>query len=552
MAAVGYVRDGRHAATNCRCTGVYGALMQLEEYSGFLARSLPVNMDGQLKKRWATFDRTSLPKPPDELLSDAIAVKSGSMHYSPSFKVDQVIVHAQPETYRQLGLLCLAVLFHPDVDAVDLHLRSPRTEIETIRIRYRSTRTFQGGPPMPHPAPFHSMPHVMWYWIKTDRDAVLLFDPEDRPYFVLTNASENWHDDESPRTHLLGFSHDQAGRGLATLSTLLLDLGAPQQHSSFNLMLPNIWNERAGVCMSSAELSLYLPTDPEFIDPGGQEHDISSDLRGRRLLRTFSRKTEHDDQPFSSGPLPSEREVDLGNPPVVLVNRFAGLTQISEECNCGRYDRSARHFHTDTQDTTCEAWQMLLALIDEAADDGREEFAPGAEIPRELWRQIVTLPPSLAKLGSVKRLNLYGSNLVMVPPEIGELKNLEDFRPYTSRRLHWFPFEITRCTRLVDSTVSTRNIYGNFKYRTPFPQLPAELPSGSTPKRCSVCNSPLPRSGALQVWISLRVATDVLPLLVHSCSEECIRALPTPSERYVDHPHQGGPELVQPEAHIRR
>ena len=104
----------------------------------------------------------------------------------------------------------------------------------------------------------------------------------------------------------------------------------------------------------------------------------------------------------------------------------------------------------------------------------------------------------------------------------------------------------------MDSTVSTRNIYGNYKYRTPFPQLPAELPSRSTPDRCSVCNGPLPRSGPIQVWISLRVATDVLPLLVHSCSEECIRALPTPSKGYVDHPHKGGPEVVQPEADMRR
>ena len=98
--------------------------MQLEEYSGFLARSLPVNLGEQLKKRWATFDKASVPKPPDELSTDAIAVQLGSMHYSPSFKVDRAIFHAQPEAYRQLGLLCLGVLFHPDIDAVDLHLRS--------------------------------------------------------------------------------------------------------------------------------------------------------------------------------------------------------------------------------------------------------------------------------------------------------------------------------------------------------------------------------------------------------------------------------------------
>jgi hypothetical protein len=244
----------------------------------------------------------------------------------------------------------------------------------------------------------------------------------------------------------------------------------------------------------------------------------------------------------------SQGGADQDNAPVLLGNRFAGLPWGFEECNC-QYDPSAvRQFHTDAQETGGEAWQLLLALIDEAAEDGREMFVPGAEMPEELWRQIVTLPPSLGKLSAVKQLNLYGSNLVMVPPEIGELKNLDDFRPYTSRRLHWFPFEITRCAKLVTSTVSTRNLYGNYKYRTPFPQLPAELPHASTPDRCSVCNGPLPRSGAIQAWISLRVATDVLPLLVHSCSEECIRTLPHQPNNYIDHPHQGGPELVQPEA----
>ena len=268
--------------------------------------------------------------------------------------------------------------------------------------------------------------------------------------------------------------------------------------------------------------------------------------QGSTLLHVADR----DDQKSSRWFRRSKSAADQSRVAIELSNRFAGLPWVFEECNC-QYDPSpVRQFHTDTQDTEGEAWQQLLALIDAAADDGREVFAPGAELPRELWSQIVTLPPSLGNLSAVKQLNLYGSNLVMVPPEIGKLTSLEDFKPYTSRRLHWFPYEITRCSSLVDSTVSTRNMYGNYKYRTPFPQLPAELPSGSTPDRCSVCNGPLPPSGVIQAWISLIVATDVLPLLVHSCSEECIRALPTPAtkKKYLNHPHQGGPELVQPEA----
>ncbi len=170
-------------------------------------------------------------------------------------------------------------------------------------------------------------------------------------------------------------------------------------------------------------------------------------------------------------------------------------------------------------------------------------------MPKAYWRQIVTLPPSIAKLTAVKRLDLYGSNLIALPPEIGSMKRLEVFHPYTSRRLHWFPFEMTKCTALAKSTVSTRNLYGNFKFRAPFPKLPAVVPNGSTPASCSVCEGALPSSGAIQVWLSLWVATDVLPLLVHACSENCVGALPKPAGGHVDWPHQGGPELVQPECH---
>ena len=203
--------------------------------------------------------------------------------------------------------------------------------------------------------------------------------------------------------------------------------------------------------------------------------------------------------------------------------------------------------HHDAENTDCAAWRLLLELIDEVAEDGREEFAPGRTLPRSFWSQIVTLPPSIGKLTGVKNLHLYGSNLVALPPEVGQMESLEVFTPYTSRRLHWFPYEITRCAALRDSTVSTRHLYGNSKHRMPFPQLPSVVPAGSAPLGCSVCTGPFGSSSAIQVWISLRVATDVLPLLVHACSQDCVRALPRPPDGYVERPHQGGRDLVQPD-----
>ncbi|MFI0351135.1 hypothetical protein [Actinomadura sp. 9N407] len=227
-----------------------------------------------------------------------------------------------------------------------------------------------------------------------------------------------------------------------------------------------------------------------------------------------------------------------------------------DRCTCCHWDGEQQaervHFHGERQDTSAPGWLRLLELIEEAAADGREEFKPLVELGPAERRQIVTLPPTIAKLTAVRHLVLYGSNLVRIPPEIGGMTGLEEFSPYTSHRLHWFPYEITRCARLRDSTVSTRVLYGNFKNRPPFPELlPGRADPGSqgadAVRGCSVCAAPID-DGFRQVWISLRVATDVLPLLVNACSAACVEALPPPAERYVPIPHEGGPGVAQPAA----
>ncbi len=236
-------------------------------------------------------------------------------------------------------------------------------------------------------------------------------------------------------------------------------------------------------------------------------------------------------------------------------------------CRCfgDGYDARKRretYFHLEAQDTECDPWRRLLDLVEEAAADGREDFAPLRGMGAAERSEILTLPPSIARLKVVKRLDLYGSYLVRIPPEIGEMAALEEFSPYTSYRLHWFPFEMTRCRMLRRSTVSTRALYGNYKYRPPFPRLdsgaptapgrkePDRLPlrrwAGSRTRPCSVCGRPFEDRRQHRVWVSLSVATDVLPLLVNACSEECIGRLPTPPEGYVQVPHQGGLRVQQP------
>lgn len=258
-------------------------------------------------------------------------------------------------------------------------------------------------------------------------------------------------------------------------------------------------------------------------------------------------------------------------PPRVFGNRWAdavgpvGDGPARHRCQCigptSTSQQRPTRFHRERQDTAAPGWIRLLELIDEAATDGREVFKPLVELTAEQRRQVITLPPTIATLTAVKHLVLYGSNLVRIPPEIGAMASLEEFTPYTSRRLHWFPYELTRCPKLQRSTVSTRWIYGNYKYRPHFPKLaePAtaqgadltDLDPGvwgaTTIRTCSVCDQPIDSADLHQVWISLLTSgADILPLLVNACSQACIEALPQPAKGHVQTPHRGGPNVEQP------
>lgn len=202
---------------------------------------------------------------------------------------------------------------------------------------------------------------------------------------------------------------------------------------------------------------------------------------------------------------------------------------------------------SDGQDRNSIAWKKLCEYVEKVASENTEEFSPLDELGEELYSQIYTLPETISKLKKVKKVWLYGSQLKSIPPEIGEMESLEYFDPYTSYNLLWFPYEITNCKNLKDSRVSTRALYGNYKYRKPFPSLinnPVRYQGEKV--KCSVCRKEMDYTLTNQLWISLRIGTDVLPLLVNMCSVECETKLPRPEIGYVQFPHKGGADLKQP------
>lgn len=200
----------------------------------------------------------------------------------------------------------------------------------------------------------------------------------------------------------------------------------------------------------------------------------------------------------------------------------------------------------DCQDRNSVAWKKLCEYVTIVAEEGRIEFSPAEYLGRDLFAQIYTLPETIASMKSVRRMWLYGSNLRRIPPEIGQMTELEHFDPYTSYSLRWFPFEITYCKQLTTSRISTRAVFGNYKNRKPFPDLkdnPARYFGDKV--RCSVCKKELTYNEVNQLWITLDVGTDTLPLLANLCSDECERNLPAPPVGYIPYAHKGGPDLKQ-------
>jgi hypothetical protein len=201
--------------------------------------------------------------------------------------------------------------------------------------------------------------------------------------------------------------------------------------------------------------------------------------------------------------------------------------------------------HAEPQDNGAAGWTKVRELIERTKRAEALLFEPSAHIPWEDWMRVITLPPEMASLADVRNVRLYGSHLRRLPPEIGHMSNLEDLDIYTSYSLHWLPYEVTRCTKLHQSRMSTRALYGNRNTRLPFPRLATAL-EALLPSTCSVCDRPSDRT-LEPFWITLRIATDTVPLLVHSCSKECTLSLPRPPEGYFERPHKGGGGVGMPE-----
>lgn len=203
------------------------------------------------------------------------------------------------------------------------------------------------------------------------------------------------------------------------------------------------------------------PTSVQSSDEGRSFQ--AAELRYRNCHRELGMKRY---RPLFNQPSDTPDSERKSNP----VRRYATCSCIQPYGNHGKY--ALTKFHEEMQDTQSDAWRCLEQYIESVRSSGAEIFDPISALGPEMWEQVVTLPASIRTLSSVKYLGLYGSHSVQIPPEIGDLASLEEFDPYTSYRLHWFPYEITRCKKLKRSRVSTRTLYAITNSDRPFLVFP--------------------------------------------------------------------------------
>lgn len=164
------------------------------------------------------------------------------------------------------------------------------------------------------------------------------------------------------------------------------------------------------------------------------------------------------------------------------------------------------------------------------------------------------LSDDIGNLTELRHLYMYGSALKKVPRTIGSLSNLVRLNLYTSYGLHYLPIEVLACTKLVDSTFSTRALFNNYKNRLGLPQLPhwelAPPNSGAIPgcveatlrrchegkllvvlvqriltflpwNWCSMCGRWFLHDFACFAWSHCVVGSDAQSLLALCCSRAC-------------------------------
>ncbi len=190
----------------------------LERLFAEVAPRIPTSADEELVLSAAT-----LPRPPTQLTTDRLYIVKGIHEYHPAFRADVVHVHADKPTYRNLGLLILAVLFHTEPWEVQIELTHPASAIQLLVVESPYKGPDDIGPG------YNTRPYVFSY--TPEPTSRFPWDtrtyPSKLPCFYLTNRDNcvgPTEEDRANRDTVRGFGSDI---GSARLAELFLNASQP-------------------------------------------------------------------------------------------------------------------------------------------------------------------------------------------------------------------------------------------------------------------------------------------------------------------------------------
>ncbi len=229
-------------------------------YSG-LAFQIPTESGGYES---ITLSSENLPLPPDEMTSGNLYIVKTKTNYNNWFESDLLWFYARKETYRNLGLLILSVVFHRQVSEIEVEITHPHSEIKRLIVEY--------APPNINelPSGYHTQPLAFKYYAqltaKHPFDRCVL--PKDLPCFEVSNSAGLSFTDEAwkQRDKVKIFGSDT---GLVAFAEVLLNFSLPQDGLD-EIQLEGESGFR-GVGISSAEVSLFLPEHYAWTEEHWQE-----------------------------------------------------------------------------------------------------------------------------------------------------------------------------------------------------------------------------------------------------------------------------------------
>src|SRR3954452_2916700 len=105
----------------------------LERMFGDLAGELPTSTAGDED---FVLSAQTLPISPPQMRTSKLLISKGVHGYNGWYRADSLWCQASRHTYKHLGLLILAALFHPQASKVHVELTHPDSEIKNLVIDF--------------------------------------------------------------------------------------------------------------------------------------------------------------------------------------------------------------------------------------------------------------------------------------------------------------------------------------------------------------------------------------------------------------------------------